>query len=115
MLVAYEAQMVAFWLAHPDRLRDDMVILYPIPTVFSKHVLIPFNEKGKQLGRLLERDAELQSLAHQYGFRTGGDVKGPEVWAQKGIHSPGTLVDVVDPPSYEWLEKMITAIEQKFH
>lgn len=115
MLVAYEAQMVAFWLAHPDRLQDDMVILYPIPTVFSKHVLIPFNEKGKQLGRLLERDAELQSLAHQYGFRTGGDVKGPEVWAQKGIHSPGTLVDVVDPPSYEWLEKMITAIEQKFH
>jgi len=114
MLVAYEAQMVAFWLAHPDRLKDDMVILYPIPTVFSKHVVIPFNERGMQLGRLLERDPELQSLAHQYGFRTGGDVKGPEVWSQHGIHTPNTIVDVVDPPSYEWLEKMISGIEQKF-
>jgi hypothetical protein len=114
MLVAYEAQMVAFWLAHPDRLKDDMVIMYPIPTVFSKHVLVPFNEKGMRLGEMLERDSELQSLAHQYGFRTGGNVRGPEVWAQHGIHTPDTIVDVVDPPSYEWLERMITAIEQKF-
>jgi hypothetical protein len=115
MLVSYEAQLVAFWLAHPDRLKDDMVILYPTPTVFSKHVLIPFNEKGRQLGELLERDPELQSLAHQYGFRTGGAVKGPEVWQEHGIHTPGVIVDVVDPPSYEWLEKMIGAIEQKYH
>ncbi|HEX6510102.1 MAG TPA: hypothetical protein VF221_20935 [Chloroflexota bacterium] len=114
LLVAYESQMVAFWLAHPDRVRDEMVVLYPVPTVFSKHVLIPFNEKGMRLGELLERDPELQSLAHQYGFRTGGAVKGPEVWSQHGIHTPATIVDVVDPPSYEWLEKMITAIEQKF-
>jgi Bacterial extracellular solute-binding protein len=114
LLVAYESQMVAFWLAHPERPKDDMVVLYPIPTVFSKHVLIPFNEKGKRLGALLERDPELQSLAHQYGFRTGGSVKGPELWSQHGIHTPSTIVDVVDPPSYEWLEKMITAIEQKF-
>ena len=115
MLIAYEAQLVAFWLAHPDRLQDDMVILYPIPTVFSKHVLIPFNEKGRRLGEMLERDPELQSLAHQYGFRTGGEVKGPETWLQHGIHTPNTIVDVVDPPSYEWLEKLITAIEQKYH
>ena len=115
MLVSYEAQLVAFWLAHPDRLKDDMVILYPTPTVFSKHVLIPFNEKGRRLGELLEHDPELQSLAHQYGFRTGGDVKGPELWQEHGIHTPGVIVDVVDPPSYEWLEKMIGAIEQKYH
>jgi hypothetical protein len=114
LLVAYESQMVAFWLAHPERLKDDMVLLYPIPTVFSKHVLIPFNEKGRRVGELLEHNAELQSLAHQYGFRTGGDVKGPEVWSQHGIHIPDTIVDVVDPPSYERLEKMIAAIELKF-
>jgi hypothetical protein len=41
-------------------------------------------------------------------------VKGPDVWAKHGIHTPQTIVDVVDPPSYEWLERMITAIEQKF-
>ncbi len=114
MLIAYESQMVAFWLAHPDRLKDDMVMLYPMPTVYSKHVLVPFDDKGSKLGNALEHDAELQSLAHQYGFRTGGDSKGPEMWAQHGIHTPPVVVDVIDPPSHEWLEKMIVAIEQKF-
>ena len=114
LLIAYESQMVAFWLAHPDRLQGDMVMMYPVPTVFSKHVLVPFNDKGKRLGEVLEHDSDLQALAHDYGFRTGGDVKGPEVWEKHGIHTPPTVVDVVDPPSDEWLEKMITGIERKF-
>ena len=114
LLIAYESQLVAFWLAHPERLKDDMVMLYPVPTVYSKHVLVPFNEKGRRLGEALERDPELQSLAHRYGFRTGGETHGPETWAQRGIHTPAVLVDVIDPPSHEWLEKMIVAIEQKF-
>jgi len=114
LLVAYESQLVAFWLAHPDRLHNDMVMLYPVPTVFSKHVLVPFNEKGRRLGDALEHDPELQDLAHQFGFRTGGNTKGPEVWEKQGIHTPSTVVDVIDPPSHEWLEKMIRGIEQKF-
>jgi hypothetical protein len=114
LLVAYESQLVAFWLAHPDRTKEGMVMLYPVPTVYSKHVLVPFDEKGRKVGEALERDPQLQSLAHQYGFRTGGDAKGPEMWAQHNIHTPPVLVDVIDPPSHEWLEKMILAIEQKF-
>jgi hypothetical protein len=114
MLIAYESQLVAFWLAHPERLHSDMVMMYPVPTVFSKHVLIPYNDKGRRLGEALERDPELQELAHQYGFRTGGNTKGPEVWEQHGIHTPPTVVDVIDPPTHEWLEKMINGIEQKF-
>jgi hypothetical protein len=114
LLVAYESQVVAFWLAHPERQHGDMVMLYPTPTVFSKHVLVPFNEKGKRLGEALEHDPALQELAHEYGFRTGGDIKGPEIWEKHGIHTPATVVDVIDPPTHEWLEKMITGIEQKF-
>lgn len=114
LLVTYEAQLVAFWLAHPERQHGDMVMLYPTPTVFSKHVVVPFNDKGQRLGEALERDAELQELAHQYGFRTGGSTKGPELWERHGIHTPATVVDVIEPPSNEWLEKMITGIEQKF-
>lgn len=114
MLIAYESQLVAFWLAHPEREHGDMVMLYPTPTVFSKHVLVPFNEKGRRLGEALERDAQLQELAHEYGFRTGGNARGPELWEKHGIHTPATVVDVIDPPSNEWLEKMIAGIEQKF-
>jgi hypothetical protein len=27
---------------------------------------------------------------------------------------PAVLVDVIDPPSHEWLERMITGIEARF-
>jgi hypothetical protein len=36
------------------------------------------------------------------------------VWAQRGINVPSVLVDVIDPPSHEWLERMIQAIESRF-
>jgi hypothetical protein len=114
LLIAYESQLIEFWLKHPERIKSDMVILYPRPTVYSKHVLVPYTPAGARLGAALETDPELQRLAHDYGFRTGGNVKGPEEWAKQGIKVPDVLVDVIDPPSYEWLERMIQDIETKF-
>ena len=61
-----------------------------------------------------QRDAALRSLAHEYGFRTGGNQRGPELWAQRGVNVPDVIVDVIDPPSQEWLERMIVAIEARF-
>jgi hypothetical protein len=114
LLVAYESQFVTFMLSHPDRANGDMVLLYPVPTVYSKHVVVPYNERGARLGKALAEDQELQSLAHEFGFRTGGDVRGPELWSQRGVHVPDQLTDVVDPPSHEWLEQMIVGIEDRF-
>jgi hypothetical protein len=114
ILMAYESQMVEFWLKHPDKIKSDMVLMYPKPTVFSKHVLVPYTPAGARLGVALESDPTLRELAHEYGFRTGGDTKGPEIWAQRGIKVPEVIVDVIDPPSQEWLERMIVAIEGRF-
>jgi hypothetical protein len=114
LLVAYESQMIEFWLRQPERVKGDMVIIYPRPTVYSKHVLVPYTPAGERLGEALENDPALRSLAHEFGFRTGGDVKGPETWAKRGVPAPDVLVDVIDPPSYEWLERMIQGIEARF-
>ena len=114
LLVAYESQMVEFWLKNPDRLKSDMVLMYPKPTVFSKHVLVPYTPAGARLGAALENDAALRELAHEYGYRTGGDTKGPETWAARGVKVPEVLVDVIDPPSFEWLERMTAGIEARF-
>jgi hypothetical protein len=114
LLVAYESQMIEFWLRHPDRLSSDMVLLYPRPTVYSKHVLVPYTPAGARLGVALDTDPTLRKLAHDYGYRTGGVTKGPETWAQRGVKAPDTLVDVIDPPSHEWLERMIQAIESRY-
>lgn len=114
LLVAYESQMVEFWLRHPDRLQSDMVVLYPRPTVYSKHVLVPYTPAGVRLGQALDTDPALRELAHDYGFRTGGELKGPEGWNKAGVKVPPVLVDVIDPPSHEWLERMIQGIEARF-
>lgn len=114
LLMAYESQMIEFWLRHPDKIRSDMVLLYPRPTVFSKHVLVPYTPAGVRLGEALENDAVLRTLAHEYGFRTAGNEKGPGLWKQRGIEAPEQLLDVIDPPSQEWLERMIVAIEARF-
>ena len=114
LLMAYESQMVEFWLKHPDKIKGDMVLLYPKPTVFSKHVLVPYTPAGVRLGEALENDAALRELAHEYGYRTGGDSKGPDLWAKRGIQVPDVIVDVIDPPSHEWLERLTVAIEARF-
>ena len=114
LLVAYESQLVEFWLKHPQRKSSDMVMLYPQPTLYSKHVLVPFTPAGDRVGQLLESDPELRALAQEYGFRTGGNTHGPELWAKQGVRAPEQLVDVIEPPSQEWLERMIVNIEQRF-
>lgn len=114
LLVAYESQLIEFWLRHPQRKSSEMLMLYPQPTLYSKHVLVPFTPAGERVGQLLESDPQLRQLAQEYGFRTGGDTHGPELWAGKGVQAPAQLVDVIDPPSQEWLERMILGIEQRF-
>lgn len=114
LLMAYESQLVEFWLRHPDKVKGDMVLMYPKPTVYSKHVLVPYTPAGARVGEALETDPALHALAHEYGFRTGGSEKGPELWARQGVRVPEVLVDVIDPPSHEWLERMIQGIEARF-
>ena len=44
-------------------LGPQMQLMYPTPTVFSKHTLVPLNGNGDTVGRLLTTHPELQHLA----------------------------------------------------
>ncbi|HKE89583.1 MAG TPA: hypothetical protein VKB45_04540 [Gemmatimonadales bacterium] len=109
MVLVYEAQFIEYLMEHSSG-NPDMVLLYPEPTVFTKHTLVPLSPAGDSLGVLLENDIELQHLAAEYGLRTADVSYGASLWSHKGIHVPGRLIDVIDPPSYEVLERMINAI-----
>lgn len=114
LVMIYEAQFIEYLATTPKEARNpDMVLLYPSPTVFTKHVLVPLTDKGARLGQVLTEDPGLQKIAAEYGLRVNNQAVFTQVQHSRGILAPETLLDVIDPPSYEWLERMIQEIEQK--
>ncbi len=113
LVMIYESQFLEYQ-AKRAKPNPDMVLLYPQPTLYTKHILVPFTDNGRRLGELLAGDAELQKMAAQYGYRTATPAYFDDFLKAKGLQAPINLVDVIDPPSFEMLERMIQSIEQKF-
>ena len=114
MVMIYEAQYLARAAANDGSIRPDMVLMYPEPTILSKHTLVGLTAAGIKFGQFLTDDPELRSLATEYGFRTT-DAAGFKTFLQAHqVSAPDTLLDVIDPPTYERLEAMITRLEQLY-
>ncbi|MEU9886236.1 hypothetical protein [Sphaerisporangium sp. NPDC051011] len=114
MVMVYEAQYASRLFSGDGSIRPDMRLLYPSPTVLSKHTLVPFSAQGTEVGRLLQEDPELGRLAAQYGFRTAHAKAFDDLVAKAKAPLPASLIDVVEPPDHERLEAMITTIEQLY-
>lgn len=114
MVMVYESQFLSRAAMPNGGVGQNMVLLYPEPTIFTKHILLPITEGGERLGEALTTDPELQRLAIEYGFRNNNTAYFQEWIDQHGIQVPMNLVNVVEPPSYEVLEGMIQQIEQKY-
>lgn len=113
LVMIYEAQFLEH-LAQSKSRNPEMVLLYPQPTIYTKHTLVPFTDGGVRLGEALSTDPTLQKLAAEYGLRTGNPEHFAVFLKAHNLSAPATLVDVIDPPSYEVLERMIEEIEKKF-
>lgn len=114
MVMIYESQFIEHLLHTPQR-DPEMVMLYPEPTLFAKHILVPFNEKGKKLGQLLATDPQLQAIASRYGYRTSNAELFTRTTQPLGGGIPATLTNVIDPPTHEMMERMISAIEAQLN
>ena len=110
MVMIYEAQFVARQAAKDGSITSDRKMMYPSPSILSKHTLVPLNDKGDAIGRLLMNDAKLQTLAVKYGFRTSDAVAFNKYLTDRGVTPPPQLVNVIDPPTYDNLEAMINGI-----
>jgi hypothetical protein len=110
MVMIYEAQYLAREAAKDGSIRGDKVLMYPTPTVFSKHTLVPLTANGDAIGRLLTSDSKLQSLAVKYGFRTSDANAFTKYLTDRGVTPPPQLVNVIDPPTYDNLEALINGI-----
>lgn len=112
LVCVYEAQFVD--RAVRGQTRPGMLLMYPVPTVLSKHTLVPLKPSGDKVGRLLSTDPELQRLAARYGFRTADAAQFTKVAAEHKIPVTANLINVVDTPSYDTLEHLLQGVEKEY-
>ena len=113
MVMIYESQFVARAAAKDGSISKDMVLMYPSPDLLSKHTLVALKPSGDAVGKLLQADATLQNLAIKYGFRTSNKAAFATYAKAHGVSVPDSLTNVVDPPTFEVQEFMISALEKK--
>jgi hypothetical protein len=116
MVMVYEAQFLGRQMSATGKsaITSEMLLMYPEPNVFSKHTLVPLTDNGKKVGDLLVTDARLQRLAAQYGFRPADATAFSDTLTSNGVAVPPSPVNVVEPPSFETLESMITQISARY-
>ena len=114
MVMIYEAQYLARAAAHDGSIGPDRVLMYPEPTVLTKHTLVPLRPAGDRVGRLLAGDPELQRLAVKWGFRTAAAATVRKYLADRKVAAPPELVTIVEPPTYEALEHLIVRIQERY-
>ncbi|WP_433697917.1 hypothetical protein [Nocardiopsis sp. CA-288880] len=109
----YESQYVHAMVEGPAP-ADGAVVLYPGPTVYAEHTVVPLTGAGDEVGRLLTGDAELQALAAGHGFRTEDTRYFQDLVDEHGLPVRTQVADVVHPPAYEALEALLTGIEDAY-
>lgn len=74
IIVDYEKSIIDFANSNPtgfNQVKNDIVILYPKPTIWNSHCFMAFTENGKKLYEAF-MDKEIEQIAwEKYGFRTG--------------------------------------------
>ncbi|MGW6422197.1 three-helix bundle dimerization domain-containing protein [Nocardia sp. NPDC055053] len=113
LVCIYEAQFVE--AAGEGRIKPDMVLTYPTPTVLSSHTLVPLTGTGDTIGKLLTENPELRRLAAEHGFRTGDNAQFTAIAAERNVPVPADLIDVVDAPAYDTLEHLLDGVANSYN
>lgn len=114
MVMVYEAQFIEEQLRPQSRIRDDMVLLHLSPTVLANHGVVGITDKGKEFGRLLANDPELQQLAARHGFRPASSGSLAQEMEDHGLSAPADYVNSIDPPNYDRLEQLIDGVGTRY-
>jgi len=113
LMGGYESQVVEFSRMHQDfwpKVKNQIKILYPVPTVWSEHPLIIVNKKASVLVDAL-KDEDIQKIAwEQHGFRTGlmGVQNDPKILLADGV--PASVTRIIPMPRAAVMEKIIEAL-----
>ena len=114
MIVDYEKSIIDFANSNStgfSQVKDEIVVLYPKPTIWNSHCLMYFTENGKKLYTAFE-DPEIAAIAwEKYGFRTG--ITGGNYDVSKiGIGIPKTINSTVSSLKMDYYNKLIDYLKE---
>lgn len=110
IIAGYENQLIEYAAENPDsyaKIKDDIVIIYPTPTVWSTHIYIALDEEGKAGIEALSDD-QVQELAwKKHGFRTDScDIASADF---SGV--PEQITAVINMPDYDTMKKIMDGLK----
>ncbi|MDY2847189.1 MAG: hypothetical protein SOU50_03120 [Oscillospiraceae bacterium] len=115
IIAGYENQLLEYAAENPSQYEkpaDDIVIIYPTPTVWSTHIYIALDETGKQ-GAAALFDEKIQQLAwEKHGFRTSGC----DISSEGGVTVNGIAPElnaVINMPDYRVMKKIMEELEEQ--
>ncbi|MGN0367887.1 MAG: hypothetical protein ACI4EK_03815 [Wujia sp.] len=113
IIAGYENQLLEYAAQMPKeyaKIKDDILIIYPSPTVWSTHVYIALDKNGK-LGMDAMLDEKIQKLAwKKHGFRSNNyDAAVIEDFQVKGV--PEDITQVMNMPEYAVMKELIDNLQ----
>lgn len=114
MMVGYESQVLDLAVNDPSsykQIKDDLVIAYTTPTVWSTHVFMSLDSNGEKLLDLLRSD-EVQKLAwERHGFR-GASLKGADSPSRFGVAGvPESVPASVELPNNNAMQELLSVLK----
>lgn len=114
MTVGYESQILDLAVNNPDafaQIKDNVVVAYPTPTVWSTHTLMALDGKGERLLDLLKSD-QVQRLAwRRHGFRSV-NYTGTDPISRFGVNGVvDQVTHVAELPGNAAMQKLITTLK----
>ncbi len=116
IMVGYENQLLEFASSPQNasawnNLKDDIKIIYPVPTIWSNHTYIAIGKNG-ELGIDALMDNDIQSIAwRSHGFRTGPSNDISVFSSVKGLSL--NITQVVPLPSYKTIDKILVSLKNQ--
>lgn len=115
MIVDYEKSLIDFANSNPNgfnQVKDDIVVLYPKPTIWNSHCFAAFTDNGKELYKALQ-DEKIQQIAwSKYGFRTGITGGNYDV-SDFGLDIPQKISSTVTSLKMDYYNQLINYLKNK--
>ncbi|MDO5021795.1 MAG: hypothetical protein Q4E07_00470 [Eubacteriales bacterium] len=114
LVAGYESQLIEFANTNPqdyNQIKDDVVMIYPVPTVWSSHVFIALTDNGRRVIPAM-MDEEIQQIAwEKHGFRTGVNTARANTDSLPVYGVAPVIKDIIQMPSSNVMLNIINALE----